>query len=114
MGAWVYVRGWLEFHGQRREAERIIRTGGIDGWTFPDGGWLDAACYTRAVRESAVGDVLAQIREIAALPAADADGDRVCGLLLVFHEGAGQFEWQVRDGDVVVGQAAPRHDYLWR
>ncbi|MBB6346958.1 hypothetical protein FHU36_003503 [Nonomuraea muscovyensis] len=38
----------------------------------------------------------------------------MCGLLLVFHEGAGQFEWQVRDGDVVVGQAVPRHDYLWR
>ncbi|MEV4172050.1 hypothetical protein [Nonomuraea sp. NPDC049709] len=115
MGAWVYVRGWLEFYGQRSQAERVIRDGGDPaGWTFPDGGWLEAACYARAVRASALDDLLDLVRRIAALPAADDDGDRVCGLFLAFHEGDGQSEWQVRDGEVVVGPAAPRHDYLWK
>jgi hypothetical protein len=114
MGAWVYVRGWLEFHGQRPEAERVIRATGEDGWTFPAGGWLDAACYARAVRASHVGEVLELVRVIAGLPAADEDGDRVCGLFLVAHEVHGQSEWQVRDGDVVVGEAPAGYDYLWR
>ncbi|MEU6788683.1 hypothetical protein ABZ912_56670 [Nonomuraea angiospora] len=114
MSAWVYIRGWLEFSGQRSEAERIIRQGETEGWAFPEGGWLDAACYARAVRASDADEVLARIRRIAALPPADADGDRVCGLFLVFHEVEGQQEWQVRDGEVLVGRASPRHDYLWK
>ncbi|AQZ71056.1 unnamed protein product [[Actinomadura] parvosata subsp. kistnae] len=115
MGTWVYVRGWLEFHGhgQRAEAERVIRERDAEGWAFPAGGWLDAACYARAVRASDVDDLLDQLRRIAALPA-DADGDRVCGLFLAFHETDGQFEWQVRDGEVVIAPAAPRYDYLWK
>ncbi|TQS28313.1 hypothetical protein [Microbispora sp. KK1-11] len=82
MGAWIYIRGWLEFYGQRPEAERIIGEG--KGWTFPEGGWLDPACYARAVREQEVNEVLDQIRQIAALPATDEDKDRVCGLFLPF------------------------------
>ncbi|SEH00466.1 hypothetical protein SAMN05444920_116201 [Nonomuraea solani] len=113
MGTWVYVRGWLEFHGQRSEAEHIIEEGDPAGWTFPDGGWLEAACYARAVRAGEVDDVLDRLRRIAALPAVDADGDRVCGLFLAFHEADGQTEWQVRDGQVHVTPASPRHDYLW-
>ena len=50
MSSCAYVWGWLEFYGQRAEAERIIREGDADGWTFPEGDWLDAACYARAVR----------------------------------------------------------------
>ncbi|MDR8413795.1 hypothetical protein MTP10_34310 [Nonomuraea sp. 3-1Str] len=114
MGAWVHIRGWLELHGQRPEAERVIRASGGAGWAFPESGWLDAACYARAVREAGAADVLEQLRALAALPAADEDGDRVRGLFLAFHEVDGQFEWQVRDGGVFVGPAAPRHDYLWR
>ncbi|NDU76600.1 hypothetical protein GWI34_28835 [Actinomadura sp. DSM 109109] len=114
MGAWVYVRGWLEFHGQQGEAERIIRRGDATGWAFPEGGWLDAACYARAVRSGHEDAVLDQVREIAALPAVDEDGDRVCGLFLVFHEEHGQAEWQVRDGTVHVGPAPARYDFLWR
>ncbi|MGI5284477.1 hypothetical protein ACQEVF_14210 [Nonomuraea polychroma] len=114
MGIWVYIRGWLEFSGQREEAERIIRQGEIQGWTFPAGGWLDAACYARAVREHEVHEVLQQVRQIAMLPAIDEDGDRVCGLFLAFHEVHGQTEWQVRDGELIVGPAPPRYDYLHR
>lgn len=114
MSAWVYIRGWVEFHGQRGEAERIIRHGDPAGWAFPEGGWLDAACYARAVRSSGSGDVLDQVRRIAALPAVDEDGDRVTGLFLVFHEEGHQTEWQVRDGQVMVAQAPARYDYLWR
>lgn len=113
MSAWVYIRGWLEFHGQRAEAERVI-SGDPAGWAFPEGGWLDAACYARAVRSSGADDVLDQVRRIAALPAVDEDDDRVCGLFLVFHEEGRQIEWQVRDGRVQVAPAPDRYDYLWR
>lgn len=91
---WVYIRGWLEFYEQKADAERIIRDGDAEGWTFPQGGWLDAACYARAVRSE--HEVLDLIRKIAALPAADEDDDRVCGLFLV------------------IGRAPERYDYLWR
>ncbi|WP_433465526.1 hypothetical protein [Spirillospora sp. CA-128828] len=114
MGSWVYVRGWLEFHGQREQVERILGGGAAEGWAFPQGGWLDAVCYAHAVRSQYVDDVLDLIREIAALPAVDEDNDRVCGLFLVFHEEEGQSEWQVRDGEVFIGPAAARYDYLWR
>ncbi|MEV5570599.1 hypothetical protein AB0L06_11145 [Spirillospora sp. NPDC052269] len=114
MGTWVYVRGWLEFTGQKAEAERIIQAEGAEGWSFPEGGWLDAACFARAVRSS--DEVLALVRKVAALPATDEDGDRVGGLFLVFDErdGTGQVEWQVRDGQVFIDQAPSRYDYLWR
>lgn len=114
MGTWVYIRGWLEFYGQRAAAERIIRAGGTEGWTFPDGGWLDAVGYARAVREKYVTDVLDQVRRIAALPAADEDDDRVCGLFFALHEVDGQTEWQIRDGEVFISPAPPRYDYLWK
>lgn len=114
MSTWVYIRGWLEFYGQKAEAEHIIHRGEPAGWAFPEGGWLDAACYARAVRSQYSDDVLDQIREIAALPATDEDNDRVCGLFLVFHEEGRQTEWQIRDGEVQVGQAPARYDYLWQ
>ncbi|MFB4299570.1 hypothetical protein [Actinomadura sp. NTSP31] len=113
MGTWVYIRGWLEFYGQEAEAKRIILGSG-EGWTFPEGGWLDAACYARAVRANHVDAVLTQIREIAGLPATDEDGDRVCGLFFAHHETDGQTEWQIRDGDVHITPAPTRYDYLWR
>ncbi|NUW45860.1 hypothetical protein [Nonomuraea rhodomycinica] len=112
MGTWIYVRGWLEFYGQRAEAQDIIRRGEGKGWTFPEGGWLDAACYARSVRDA--DEVLAPLRQIAALPAIDEDGDRVCGLFFAFHEKNGQEEWQIRDGDVLIRPASPRYDYLWK
>ncbi|WP_179278616.1 hypothetical protein [Actinomadura mexicana] len=34
MGAWVHIRGRLEFHGQRAEAELIIDRGDPAGWAF--------------------------------------------------------------------------------
>ncbi|TMR09784.1 hypothetical protein ETD86_42225 [Nonomuraea turkmeniaca] len=112
MGVWVYIRGWLEFSGQRQEAERLIRQGESQGWTFPEGGWLDAACYARAVREHEVHEVLGLVRQIAALPAVDEDEDRVSGLFFASHEMHGQTEWQVRDGELVIGRAPSRYDYL--
>lgn len=115
MGAWVYIRGWLEFSGQEAEAKRILGAEGTEGWTFPKGGWLDAACFAQAVRASACDEVLALVRKVAALPPADEDGDRVSGLFLVFDErdGARQTEWQVRDGQVLIDRAPSRYDYLW-
>ncbi|GAA2307960.1 hypothetical protein GCM10010149_67470 [Nonomuraea roseoviolacea subsp. roseoviolacea] len=112
MGTWIYVRGWLEFYGQRAEAEHIIRRGESKGWTFPEGGWLNAACYARGVRDA--DEVLTTLRQIAALPPVDEDGDRVCGLFFAFHEVNGQEEWQIRDGDVLISPASPRYDYLWK
>ncbi|MFB4272336.1 hypothetical protein [Nonomuraea sp. GTA35] len=116
MGVWVHVRGWLEFQdrGQRSSFERIIGDAPDPGWAFPQGGWLDAVCYARAVREQHVHELLDVIRQAAALPAADADGDRVVGLFLVSHEVDGRAEWQVRDGRVHLGPADERHDYLDR
>jgi hypothetical protein len=113
MGTWIYIRGWLQFpHGLGAEAKRIIRAGDTTGWTFPEGGWLDAACYARAVRDES--DVLEPIREIATLPAVDDDSDRATGLFLVFHETEGHLEWQIRDGDVFINPAPTRYDYLWQ
>ncbi|MFI0355165.1 hypothetical protein [Actinomadura sp. 9N407] len=112
MGTWVYIRGWLEFSGQKAEAKRIILDNG-EGWSFPEGGWLDAACYARAVRAQHADEVLAQIRKVAAL-SANEDNDHVCGLFLAFHEVDGQFEWQVRDGDVFISSAPERYDYMSR
>jgi hypothetical protein len=116
MGVWVHVRGWLEFQDrdQRSSFERIIGDAPDPGWAFPQGGWLDAVCYARAVREQHVHELLDVIRQAAALPAADADGDRVVGLFLVSHEVDGRAEWQVRDGRVHLGPADERHDYLDR
>ncbi|HEY8478365.1 MAG TPA: hypothetical protein VIL71_00925 [Spirillospora sp.] len=62
---------------------------------------------------SELHEVLDVVREIAALPAND-DGDRVCGLFLAFHEEGHQNEWQVRDGEVHIGPAPDRYDYLWK
>ncbi|MEV1003200.1 hypothetical protein [Nonomuraea sp. NPDC050202] len=114
MGVWVHVRGWLEFQDrdQRSSFERIIGDAPDPGWAFPQGGWLDAVCYARAVREQHVHELLDVIRQAAALPAAD--GDRVVGLFLVSHEVDGRAEWQVRDGRVHLGPADDRHDYLDR
>ncbi|WP_043633072.1 hypothetical protein [Nonomuraea candida] len=116
MGVWVHVRGWLEFHhdSQRRAFERILGEAPDPGWAFPRGGWLDAACYARAVRERHVDELLGVIRQAAALPAADADGDRVAGLFLVSHDMHGRTEWQVHDGRVHIVPADERHDYLDR
>lgn len=110
MGIWVYIRGWLEFQdSQRAEVTELANT---PGWTFPEGGWLTAACYARAVRESELDEIQDTIRRIAALPPPDEDGDHVTGLFLAFHEVDGQQEWQVRDGRLHIARADPRHDYL--
>ncbi|MEV4216626.1 hypothetical protein [Nonomuraea sp. NPDC049725] len=110
MGAIVYVRGWLEFNGLRDEAARVI--GDDPGWSFPEG-WFDVASYLRAVPAPLLADLEERVRAVAALPAADEDGDRVCGLFLVFHEVHGQDEWQVRDGGLHIRPAPPDYDYLW-
>ncbi|QFG23133.1 hypothetical protein [Actinomadura sp. WMMB 499] len=112
MGSWVYVRGWLDFYGQENEARRMLAD--VPGWAFPEGGWARAACYGRAVRAGHLDELLDRVRAVAALPAVDADGDRVCGFFIAFHEEDGQFEWQVRDGEVFVSRAPARFDYLWR
>ncbi|MGW0199740.1 hypothetical protein [Nonomuraea sp. NPDC003201] len=114
MGAWVYIRGWLEFaaDAQKRSFKRIVGDAPEPGWAFPEGGWLNAACYARAVRAQYVDEVLDVIRQAAALPGDDIDGDRVRGLFLAYHEIDGQTEWRVRDGQVIIGPAGERYDYL--
>ncbi|MFF5260914.1 hypothetical protein ACFY4C_18400 [Actinomadura viridis] len=109
MAIWVHVRGWLEFHGQEAQAERVL---GGEGWTFVRAVWSDVAFCVRDVRRGEENELLEQIREIAALPANE-DGDHVSGLLHGFSEEDGPFEWHVRDGQVHIGPVPERYNYLW-
>ncbi|GAA3073828.1 hypothetical protein [Streptosporangium carneum] len=64
------------------------------------------------MRESAIDGFLEQVREIARIPPADADGDRVTGLFFVTHEVNGMTEWQIRGGQVSITPGDDRYRYL--
>jgi len=53
-----------------------------------------------------------QLRLIAAIPASDADGDRVRGLFLASHEVEGMAEWQIRGDALHVTVIDARFKYL--
>lgn len=120
MGTYVSVRGWLECDDKQVPLIRAVIAAHDDdgsysrGWVVPPHpvGWRNRIFYGADIRESWVEWILEQLREIAAVPASDADEDRVVGLFLVDHDVDGLSEWQVRDGEVFIGPGDPRFRYL--
>ncbi len=119
MGVYVSVRGWVECDEQQLESVKVVVAAYDDG--FYSGGWGFStkhfnwtyyAFYGGDVRESGVGWLLEQVREIARIPASDEDNDLVRGWFLASHELDGSSEWQVRDGQVLVAPAGGRFQYL--
>lgn len=119
MGIYVSVRGWLECDEQQLAAINAVIAAHDDGhysggWGAPRRhiNWTYYVFYGADIREAALDELLDQLREIARIPASDADNDRVSGLFLASHEVHGMSEWQVRDGDVHITPADDRHGYL--
>ena len=105
MGIYVSIRGWLECDKQQLAAiEQIITTHDdgfyTGGWSLPRKpfNWTCYLFYGGDLREQEVDWMLGQLREIAQIPASDADNDLVSGLFLASHEETGASEWQLRDG----------------
>jgi hypothetical protein len=73
--------------------------------------WTHYAFYGGDARESGVGWLLEQVRQIARIPASDEDGDLVRGFFVASHELDASQEWQVRDGQVLVAPAGERYQY---
>jgi len=71
-----------------------------------------AVFYGSDLRASALPQLMEQLRLIAAIPASDADGDRVRGLFLTSHEVEGMAEWQIRGGVLHVTVTDARFKYL--
>ncbi|GGM56947.1 hypothetical protein GCM10012275_30100 [Longimycelium tulufanense] len=119
MGVYVGVRGWLECDEKQLVAiQAIIQSHDDDhysgGWGTPRRAvnWTSYIFYSADIREQAVDWLLDQLREIAGIPASDADNDLVRGLFLASHEVDGMSEWQVRDGQVFISRADSRYEYL--
>ena len=119
MGTYVSIRGWLECdEAQLATVQEIISSHADDhysnGWTAPRQhvNWTHYIFYGADIRESALDWFANQIREIARIPASDADGDLIRGLFLATHEVDGTTEWQVREGQLVISSANIRHQYL--
>lgn len=119
MGVYVSVRGWLECDEKQSSTIQTIISARNDehysnGWGTPRRrvNWNHYVFFGADIRESAVDWFLGQLREIAAIPASDDDGDRVTGLFLVSHEVDGMSEWQVRQGQVFITPSDDRYGYL--
>lgn len=119
MTAYVSVRGWLECDATQLGAIQAIITAFDDGhhsggWGLPQRhvNWTHYVFYGADLRDDGTGWLLAQLRQIAPLPAGDEDGDHVRGLFFASHEETGQRQWQVRDGQVIITDGDRRYDYL--
>jgi hypothetical protein len=119
VGVYVSVRGWLECDEKQLEAiQSIIDSHDDDrytgGWGLPRRpfNWTSYVFYGGDIREQALDWLLDQLRDIARIPASDADDDLVCGLFLATHEVDGMSEWQIRDGQVLITAADSRYRYL--
>lgn len=115
MGAYISVRGWLQCDEQQLAAiQGVIAAHDDGGWGTPRRhvNWIHYVFYGADIRASAAEWLLAQLREIAAIPASDSDGDRVTGLFFASHEETGMSEWQVRDGQVHLAPGHDRYRYL--
>lgn len=111
MGAYVYIRGWLECDREQCEAIRRLIAADDDpynqGWSFSEwSAWGTYVFYGGGLRESGHDWFLDQLNRIAQLPGTQIDDDRITGLFLVTHEGTGRTQWQVRDGSVVLAPAS--------
>ena len=118
MGTYVAVRGWLECDERQLAAIQTIiaahdDSGYSHGWGTPrKQAWTHYLFYGTDMREAELDGFLAHLREIAAVPASDADGDRAVGLIFASHEVAGMSEWQIRDGQVTITPGDERYRYL--
>ncbi|MFG2949673.1 hypothetical protein [Streptomyces adustus] len=120
MGVFVSIRGWLGCDDrQLAQVIRIVESDDPDktysgGWAFPPKqyNFINWAFYGAEMRAQSVDDFLEQLRRIARIPASDDENDLITGLFLVSHEVDGMTEWQVRDGDVVIGAASETYRYL--
>ena len=119
MGVYVSVRGWLQCDTKQLAAIQEIISSRADG--FYAGGWslprepFNWTCYVfygGDIRQQSVEWLLDQLRDIARIPASDADNDRVQGLFLAGHEVDGMTEWQIREGQVHITPADSRYGYL--
>jgi hypothetical protein len=117
VGIFVYVRGWMECDNQQlAQVERIIAAHDDDfysrGWAISRQGWCNTVFYGGHLRAHLVDWLLAQVREIAAIPASDDDDVRVVGLLFASHEIDGMTEWRIHDGGVHLTSGDARYAYL--
>jgi hypothetical protein len=119
MGIYISVRGWLECDERQLAAIQSIIAAHHDGhysngWSTPSQhiNWTHYIFFGADMRESALEWFLEQMREIAAVPASDVDGDRITGLFFASHEITGMSEWQIRDGEVSVTPSDGRYRYL--
>src|SRR5215472_7717637 len=104
---YVSVRGWLQAdHQQRAAVEPVIAAASDDfcsgGWGFPAKpfNWSLYVFYGGDIREGEVGWLRDQVREIAALPPADDDGDMPAGLVVLDDEHGNLAAWEIHDGQV--------------
>ncbi|MFM9441499.1 hypothetical protein [Streptomyces acidiscabies] len=106
MGVFVSVRGWLECDDRQLAAVHDIVRAADEGfyrggWSFPAPiNWTRYAFFGADLRAGETPWLLDQLRQIAELPASDADGDLVTGFFLATHEVEGASQWQIRDGDL--------------
>ncbi|MBR7837394.1 hypothetical protein KDL01_29210 [Actinospica durhamensis] len=119
MGIYVSVRGWLECDERQLAAVQTIIAAYDDGhyshgWGTPRQhlNWTHYVFFGADMRESALEWFLEQVREIAAVPASDADGDRITGVFFASHESTGMSEWQIRGGQVAIAPGDVRYRYL--
>jgi hypothetical protein len=118
VGTYITIHGWLECDTRQLDLIRQIISDEPDdyndGWAFPKRqfNWSCHAFYGASIRTSARDWFLEQLRRIAALPASNADNDRVLGLFLASHEQEGMSEWQVREGEVHIAPADPKYAYF--
>ncbi|WP_416968897.1 hypothetical protein [Streptomyces sp. 4F14] len=118
MGVFVSVRGWLECDDRQLEAvHEIVRAADegfySGGWSFPAPiNWTRYAFFGADLRVGELPWLLDQLRQIAELPASDADGDLVTGFFLTTHEEEGASQWQIRDGDLHSAPAPETLRYL--
>jgi hypothetical protein len=119
VGTSIAVRGWLECDRHQLAAVQTIIAAQDEG--FYSGGWATQrqqfnwtyyVFYGGDIRESGRDWMLGQLREIAAVPAGDEDGDRVRGLFFASHEVDGMSEWRISDGELTIAAGDPKYEYL--
>ena len=101
------ARGWIEIDENHRPAvsallSRSNRDPYSRAWAMPagTGSWSMYLLFGADLPDRDVGWLRAQVDELAALPALDADGDRPFGLMVLTDEDGETTEWQIGAGAV--------------
>jgi hypothetical protein len=117
MGMYVAARGWIELrHELRPDLEAVIRRHHQErdsgGWAFPTKpfSWRLYVFYGGDIRESAVGWLEQQVREIATLGAVQDAEDYPRGMFVLNDERKQSWLWTVKDG-VMTTRLDP--SYVW-